>query len=138
MLVMVGELPESATTVTLIEPETEGSAADVAIIVALSAFGGAVNNPVALMVPIWALPPGISPEVPLATDHVTAWFEVPVTLSVNWKVSPVPIETGVVGFTVTVTPETIETLELEKTVVFATAVATTTKLLGVGGLDGAV
>ena len=61
-----------------------GSAMLVAVTVCAPAWLGAVYKPVALIVPTEEFPPAL-----LSTAHVTAVFELPFTVAVNWAVVPV-------------------------------------------------
>lgn len=78
----------------------------------------------------------LPPAMPF-TDHVTAAFEVPDTVEVNWNCSPVPM-VAELGLTLTVIPESIFTLTTANTVVTAWLVATTLTVGGLGSVAGAV
>ena len=86
----VGETPVTVGTgfssVIMVLPERLLSDEEVASMLmefGLGRVAGAVYMPVALIIPSGALPP----TTPF-TDQTTAWLTVPLTLAVNWSVSP--------------------------------------------------
>ncbi len=88
-------------SVTALLPVFVASAALVAVTVTVFGVGrlaGAVYNPVALIVPVAALPPTAA-----FTDHVTVAFEFPVTAAANDCVAPAR-SVAVAGVTLTLVP----------------------------------
>jgi hypothetical protein len=88
------------TIVTVAVPDCVGAAALAAVTVSVFGVGGtagAVYNPVVFTVPTVTYPPTTP-----STDHVAAWFVLPVTLAVNCCVCPTTT-VGAGGFTATTT-----------------------------------
>lgn len=85
--------------VTLAEPESDAFADKTAVTVTVAGLGmvlGAVYNPLDVIVPVAALPPGVP-----FTRQVTAVFVVPVTLAMNCVLAP-GLSVAIAGVTVTV------------------------------------
>ena len=86
-------------TVTIAEPESDAFAEETAVTVTVAGLGivlGAVYNPVDVIVPAAALPPGAP-----FTCQITAVFVVPVTVAMNCVLAP-GLTVAVAGVTVTV------------------------------------
>ena len=84
---------------TLAEPEADAFADKTAVTVTVAGLGmvlGAVYNPLEVMVPAAALPPGVP-----FTCQVTPVFAVPVTVAMNCVLAP-GLTVTVAGVTVTV------------------------------------
>jgi hypothetical protein len=113
-----------------------GSATLVAVTYRWGGFGmraGPVYRPELVMVPMMMLPPGNPPAL-----HVTAVFELPVTVAVNCRVELTAKFCGVEGETVTLIKGIIVTEALPLVTPSAVLVAVTVTWEGFGIVAGAV
>ena len=109
-------IPGATNIVTVADPDLVESATETAVIVTAAGLGataGAVYSPVVEMVPTVAFPP-FTPF----TCHVTAVFEVFVTVAVNCCVKPVTT-VAVLGLTATETGGVIVTVAVSNFVLSA-------------------